>query len=73
MDYKEFGNDGEGVKWLGEARSVLKALQDGKQRLIGTDDQEFTQKTLTQGVQSYPDQVDNDNGPLQCFSMQQRF
>jgi len=72
-DYQEFGSDGEGVKWLGEARGVLKAIQTGKQRLIASDYEEFAQKTLTKGIQSYPDQVDNVNGPVKFFTTRQRF
>lgn len=53
-DYKEFGKDGQGVKWLGEARGILRAIQKGTQRLIGTDYQEMVLKTLTHGVQSAP-------------------
>lgn len=73
MDYQEFGKDGEGVKWLGEARSVLKAIQNGTQRLIGTDNVELSQKNLTKGIQSYPTQVDNVNGPDRKFTMRQKF
>lgn len=74
MDYQEFGKDGEGVKWLGEARSILKKLQTpGGQQLLGSDHQEMQTKTLSSGVASYPDQVDNDNGPDQKFTMRQNF
>ena len=73
MDYQEFGSDGEGVKWLGEARAVLNSAQKGTQRLIGLDGQEFSQKTLTQGIQSYPDGVDNNNGPIRVFTNTQKF
>lgn len=72
-DYQEFGVSGEGVKWLGEARAVLKAVQVGTQRLIDSTYVEFTQKTLTQGVTSYPDTIDDINGPAQYFAMGQRF
>jgi len=75
MDYQEFGSDGEGVKWLGEARAVLKAVQNGVQRLIASDYQEFQTKTQTQGINSYPNTVDNtgDGGPSQHFTMDQLF
>jgi hypothetical protein len=72
-DYQEFGKDGEGVKWLAEARAVLKKLQTGAQRLIASDMTEFQQKDLTQGVNSFPSSVDNDNGPTQQFTMDQNF
>jgi hypothetical protein len=74
QDYQEFGGEGEGVKWLGEARSILKQLQTpGGQQLLGADKQEMQSKTLSSGVVSYPDTVDNDNGPDRKFTMRQRF
>lgn len=75
MDYQEFGADGMGVKWLGEARSILKKIQDSTLALIGLDGQEMTAPSTLSTVQSYPDQVDNDSedGPAQKFTMNQRF
>jgi len=75
IDYEEFGSEGEGVKWLGTARAILKSIADGKQRLIGVDGIELTQKTSSTQVTSYPDQVNNDDddGPSRKFSMNQRF
>lgn len=74
MDYREYGKDGQGVKWLGEARGLLKKLQSpAGQQLLGSNKQELQTKTLTSGIQSYPDQVDNCNGPKRYFSMDQRF
>lgn len=55
IDYEEFGKDGEGVKWLGEARALLKAIQDGRQRLIGSDKTELTTNTKVNVVNGYPD------------------
>ncbi|MDR6305897.1 phage gp36-like protein [Nitrobacter vulgaris] len=37
IDYEEFGADGQGGKWLGEARALLKAVQGGTQLLLGAD------------------------------------
>lgn len=51
-DYREYGKTGEGVKWLGEARGILNAIQNGKQRLIGSDFNELLQKEKTHGIQS---------------------
>lgn len=73
MDFQEYGQEGEGVKWLSEARSLLKSIQKGNQRLIGADGEQLTEKTLTQGVKSYPDTVDNDEGPIQMFTTRQKF
>lgn len=74
MDYQEFGKDGEGVKWLGEARSLLKKLQTaGGQQLLGADKVEMQTRLLSNSVQSYPDTVDNENGPDRKFTMRQKF
>lgn len=55
IDYEEFGKDGEGVKWLAEARSLLKALQDGKRLLIGADGTELSRHTKVGRMSGYPD------------------
>ena len=73
MDYQEFGQDGMGVKWLGEARSLLKKIQGGEQSLIDISGQQMAEMETLSGVQSYPDTVDNTNGPTQVFTMGQRF
>lgn len=73
MDYKEFGRDGEGVKWLGEARGILNAVKNGKMNLLGEDDQELANSTVVNTVQGYPDSVDNNNGPVRMFTSKQRF
>lgn len=75
MDYKEFGKEGEGVKWLGEARGLLNKLQatSGGIQLLGSDKVQMQTKTLTSGIRSYPDEVDNVNGPSQRFTMDQKF
>lgn len=73
IDYEEYGKDGEGVKWLGTARSQLKAISNGSMRLIGTDGAELAIKTGTNGVRSYPNTVDNENGPTRYFENDQVF
>ena len=73
LDYQEYGAEGQGVKWLGEARGLLKSIQKGAQRLIDSLGAEFGQKTATQGIQGYPNNVDNQNGPPRYATMQQRF
>lgn len=64
IDYKEFGRDGEGVKWLGEARGILKAIRDGRQRLLTSDQTELSRVTATTQLGGYPDDTivtgDND-------------
>lgn len=73
MDYQEFGKDGEGVKWLAEARAILRAITKGAQRLFNSSDVELAYPTAGNQVKSYPDQVDNTNGPARVFTMGQRF
>lgn len=56
IDYEEYGIEGEGKKWLGEARAILKAIRGGTQRLIKTDSTELEVKSSTQNrVTGYPD------------------
>ena len=69
IDYEEFGKDGEGVKWLGEARALLKAIANGKQRLIGSDDTELTVNTLVNRIDGYPDDDADDPN----FAMDDKF
>jgi phage gp36-like protein len=69
IDYEEFGKDGEGVKWLGEARAILKAIQKGTQRLIGSDDTELTTNTKVNRLDGYPD--DSADDPV--FAMDDKF
>lgn len=73
MDYQEFGSEGEGVKWLGEARGILNSIKKGVQVLLDEDGNELAKKTRSTGVMSYPDQIDNTNGPKQIFTMDQKF
>lgn len=73
MDYQELGSDGEGKKWLGEARSLLKALQTpAGQQLLGSDNAEMQTKTLTSGVQSN-ESVDSDCDDDPFFTRDQTF
>src|SRR5258706_10941330 len=60
IDYEEFGKDGEGVKWLGEARALLKAIQKGTQRLIGSDDTELAVNAKVNRLSGYPDDTADD-------------
>lgn len=73
IDYEEFGKDGEGAKWLGTARSILKDIKEGSKILVGADGVQLGIKTNTSGVRSYPDGVDNENGPTQRFTINQKF
>lgn len=68
IDFEEYGPEGEGVKWLGEARGILKSIKKGTQRLIGEDGTELPSSgTTTNSVSGYPDSDgtddDDDRGP----------
>lgn len=60
IDYEEFGKDGEGVKWLGEARALLKAIQTGRQLLIGEDGTELERVENSGRLSGYPNDEDTD-------------
>ena len=60
IDYEEFGKEGEGVKWLGEARGMLKKIADGKMTLIGADGTEVTRVTKVGRLDGYPDGTIDD-------------
>lgn len=70
IDYEEFGKDGEGVKWLGEGRALLKSIQKGTQVLIGADGTELARQTTTGVLDGYPNDEDTDAAQ---FSMSDRF
>ncbi len=70
IDYEEFGKAGEGVKWLGEARALLKAIRNGTQVLIGADGTELARQTTTGVLDGYPNDEDTDAAQ---FSMGDRF
>lgn len=70
IDYEEFGKDGEGAKWLGEARALLKAIQTGRQLLIGEDGIELARQTNVSRLSGYPDSEDEDEAQ---FSMDEKF
>lgn len=74
IDYEEFGKDGEGVKWLGEARSLLSAIANGRQRLIGADGTLLPINERVDVLDGYPntsEDVGEPGGPK--FGMDQRF
>ena len=73
IDYEEFGKDGEGFKWLGTARSLLKNISSGTQRLFGQDGQELATSSTVGQVQSYPNTIDEESGQGQFFTRNQIF
>lgn len=76
LDYEEYGSDGNGVKWLGEARAILKSIGNGTQRLIGADGTELSFTSSSNQMQGYPnvpfDSSDPDS-PVQSFSRNMKF
>ena len=70
IDFEEFGKDGEGVKWLAEARALLKAIQTGKQRLIGADGEELTRITKTGVLDGLPN---DSTAESRMFTIDQQF
>jgi len=70
IDYEEFGSEGEGAKWLGEARSLLKNIVSGKRLLLGEDGTELERIEGTAGVDGYPDDADTDG---RIFSMSDKY
>ncbi len=75
IDFEEFGPEGEGKKWLGEARGILKRVMEGKQRLIGTDGTELARNTDVGKLQSYPanDGTENDGTPKRLFKIDKEY
>lgn len=70
IDFEEFGKEGEGVKWLGEARALLRAIQKGDRLLIGSDGTELTRATKVGRLDGYPNDEDTD---VAQFSMSDRY
>lgn len=74
IDYEEFGKDGEGVKWLGTARALLKSVGDGTQRLVGADGKELAVNEQVSVLSGYPNSsndVGESGGPM--FGTEQVF
>lgn len=70
IDKEEFGKDGEGVGWLADARSQLKAIQKGTMLLIGADGTELSRPTSDGVLKGYPNAIDTDP---ENFSMADKF
>lgn len=54
LDYEEFGKDGDGVKWLGEARGLLNSIKNGTQRLLTSDMTELPTNTSVNVLEGFP-------------------
>lgn len=75
VDFEEFGPDGEGKKWLGEARGMLKSIQKGTMRLIGSAGTELTTASKTKQLRGYPDNDgENDSDTAErIFKIDKKF
>jgi len=73
IDFEEFGKDGEGVKWLGEARAILKQIRDGKQLLIKSDGTEMERQSDAGRLAGFPDNADADGAGERIFDIDQTF
>jgi len=75
INFEEFGPDGEGKKWLGEARGILKRIMDGTQRLIGTDGSELSTNSNTGKLHSFPqnDGTEDADTPERLFSIDKEY
>ena len=75
VDFEEFGPDGEGKKWLGEARGMLKSIQKGTMRLIGTDSTEIATTSKSNRLRGYPDNdgVDDADTPQVMFKIDKKY
>lgn len=72
LDYEEYMDDSEGVKWLGEARGILKRLQNPSgQQLLGSDNKEMQTHSGAGQLNGYPNNGTTDQPPV--FSMIDRF
>jgi phage gp36-like protein len=72
MHYEEYGPEGDAVKKLGEARGILKAIKEGRQRLIGADSTELERVTTGVVLKGYPDGSE-EGGDARKFTKAQKF
>jgi hypothetical protein len=70
IDFEEFGAEGEGVKWLGEGRAILKQITAGSRRLLDADLVELIRVSHANVPTGYPDNSE-PSGPT--FSMNDKF
>ena len=75
LDFEEYGPEGQGVKWLGEARGILKSIKSGAQRLIGSDGTELSRRSTTGRLQGFPNATGEDDSTLaeRSFKIDQTF
>lgn len=72
IHYEEYGSDGEGGKKLGEARAILKAIQDGRQKLLASDMTQLEVVQSPRGIGGYPSGSET-GGDERKFTLGQKF
>ncbi len=72
LDYQEFGSESGGVKWLGEARGLLKNIASGKRKLLGSDKAELTRLSAAR-LKGYPDSSCEDEDCDRVFSVEDEY
>ena len=75
LNFEEYGPDGEGKKWLGEARGMLKAIAKGTQKLIGGDGTELGRNPTTGKIDGFPlnSGVDDSDTPERLFKIDKKY
>lgn len=75
IDYKEFGKDGEGVKWLGEARGLLNSIKKGTQLLLDLDGTQLAASAVGHGqLKGFPDDsIEEGAADDRKFTISQQF
>ena len=73
IDFEEFGGEGQGVKWLGEARGLLKSIQKGTQALLGSDKIELPRNLKVGTISGYPDGSTTGTSEDRIFRIDDKF
>lgn len=72
LDYQEFGSESGGVKWLGEARGILKNITKGTRKLLGSDKAELTRLSAAR-LKGYPDSSCEDTDDDRQFTVNDEY
>lgn len=74
IDFEEFGRDGEGVKWLGEARGLLNSLKKGTQRLLNSSQTELSRIEVTTSISGFPNNsISSGDSDARKFSVSDEY
>lgn len=73
IDYEEFGADGQGAKMLGEARSILKQIAEGKRKLIGEDYVELPVIAKANVLSGYPNGTTESADEARVFTIADKY